>query len=63
MSLVNFDPVSRATALDVLNSQFMEPLRVVPGNVSYSPSDDVRSFTAFSNCIEETAPGTTYSGE
>jgi hypothetical protein len=47
MSLVSFDPVSRATFLDVLNSPFMEPLRE-DGRVSYSPFDDVRSFTAFS---------------
>lgn len=45
-SLVHFDPDVRATALDVLNSDFFAPLTESP-NASYRSCDDVRSFTAF----------------
>lgn len=45
-SLVHFDPDVRATALDVLNSDFFAPLTEL-SNTSYESCDDVRSFTAF----------------
>ena len=45
-SLVHFDPDTRATALDVLNSDFFAPLAEQP-NTTYRSCDDVRSFTAF----------------
>lgn len=50
MSLVDFDPQSRASGLDVLNSTFMEPLREGPTNSikSYKENDKVYSFTALS---------------
>jgi serine/threonine protein kinase len=46
LSLVDFNPQTRATALDVLNSEFMAPLRETSG-ATYSEDDDVSSFTAF----------------
>mmetsp|Transcript_56026 Transcript_56026/g.135577 ORF Transcript_56026/g.135577 Transcript_56026/m.135577 type:complete len:1555 (+) Transcript_56026:355-5019(+) len=46
LSLVDFNPETRATALDVLNSDFMAPLRELNGT-TYSFDDDVTSFTAF----------------
>lgn len=47
--LVSFDPNKRFTALDVMNSQFMMPLREPPGGLhQYSEEDDVRNFTSFS---------------
>jgi serine/threonine protein kinase len=49
LSLVKFNPLSRASALDVLNSSFMESLREIPyGDNSYKDEDEVLSFTAFS---------------
>lgn len=45
-SLVDFDPEKRATALEVLNSEFFTPLIEAPG-VLYRSCDDVRSYTAF----------------
>lgn len=49
MSLVNFDPQYRASALNVLNSDFMAPLREIPND---GPCDngqaEVFSYTAFS---------------
>ena len=47
LSLVSFDPDKRATAIDMLNSEFFEPLAEIPGT-RYRDSDDVRSFMAFS---------------
>lgn len=48
--LCNFDPTIRATAMDVLNSQFMDSLREQQGWMrnDYDPSADVRSFLSFS---------------
>jgi serine/threonine protein kinase len=43
-SLVSFDPDNRFTALDAMNSVFMEPLREPSGHV-YAPDDDVRTYT------------------
>ena len=43
-SLVSFDPDSRFTALDAMNSVFMEPLREPSGQL-YGPEDDVRTYT------------------
>jgi serine/threonine protein kinase len=51
LHLCCFDPAKRASALDVLNSRFMEPLREAPGSVcppSYSPDDTVYTYSAFS---------------
>jgi len=49
LSLVKFDPQSRASALDVLNSSFMASLREIPnGDNYYKEEDEVLSFTAFS---------------
>ena len=49
LSLVKFDPQSRASALDVLNSSFMASLRETPnGDNCYKDEDEVLSFTAFS---------------
>ena len=45
-SLVEFDSSKRATALDVLNSDFFAPLTEVPGT-QYRQIDDVRSYSAF----------------
>lgn len=47
LSLVCFDPDKRATALDVLNSEFFDPLTEMP-STTYGECDDVRSFLAFS---------------
>jgi len=50
LSLVQFNPQSRASALDVLNSPFMAPLREIPNEnqgCDYG-EDEVVSFTAFS---------------
>jgi serine/threonine protein kinase len=47
MSLVTFDPDKRATALEVLNSDFFAPLTEVTG-ARYRTGDDVHSYTAFS---------------
>ncbi|KAG7361353.1 protein kinase domain containing protein [Nitzschia inconspicua] len=46
-SLVQFNPDERASALDVLNSSFMVPLREMEG-CEYSEDDEVMSFTALS---------------
>jgi hypothetical protein len=48
LSLVSFDPQTRATALDVLNSSFMEPLRESPESIEYCAEDEVYSYMAFS---------------
>lgn len=49
LSLVGFDPATRYTAMDVMNSGFMEPLRETHAGVDqYSQNDDVRTFTSFS---------------
>ena len=49
MSLVRFNPQNRASALDVLNSAFMAPLREIPNDDRhYNDHDEVLSFTAFS---------------
>eukprot|EP00934_Nitzschia_sp_Nitz4_P000802 Nitzschia sp. Nitz4//scaffold39_size137210//25365//29046//NITZ4_003189-RA/size137210-processed-gene-0.85-mRNA-1//1//CDS//3329550353//802//frame0 len=46
--LVAFDPDKRLSALDVLNSNFMLPLRESPGGIDqYGSDDDVRSFMSF----------------
>mmetsp|Transcript_3999 Transcript_3999/g.10462 ORF Transcript_3999/g.10462 Transcript_3999/m.10462 type:complete len:1482 (-) Transcript_3999:1127-5572(-) len=49
LSLVRFEPQHRASALDVLNSNFMSPLREMPNDSQcYSSQAEVLSFTAFS---------------
>jgi serine/threonine protein kinase len=48
LSLVSFDPQSRATALDVLNSPFFTPLRETGENAEYGEQDHVLSYNAFS---------------
>mmetsp|Transcript_18101 Transcript_18101/g.28074 ORF Transcript_18101/g.28074 Transcript_18101/m.28074 type:complete len:1449 (+) Transcript_18101:325-4671(+) len=48
LKLVCFDPQERASALDVLNSSFMIPLREASGQVSHCENDEVLSYTAFS---------------
>ena len=50
LSLVQFNPQVRASALDVLNSSFMAPLRETSNeNQGYDDgNDEVLSFTAFS---------------
>ena len=47
-SLVSFDPRSRASALDVLNSPFMTPLREQEGESQYNENDEVLTYNAFS---------------
>lgn len=47
-SLLSFDPQTRSTALDVLNSLFMAPLRESSGGERYSEEDEVYSYKAFS---------------
>jgi hypothetical protein len=47
LSLVHFNPQHRASAIDVLNSPFMAPLREMEG-IEYSQEDEVMSFTALS---------------
>jgi len=49
-SLVTFDPDQRATTLDVLNSDFFEPLKEAPATF-YNTCDDIRSFTAFATYV------------
>lgn len=51
LSLVQFNPDERATALEVLNSSFMAPLREMEG-CEYSTDDKVMSFTALSTQSE-----------
>lgn len=46
-SLVKFNPEERASALDVLNSSFMVPLREMEG-CEYSEDDEIMSYTALS---------------
>lgn len=46
LSLCAFDPRLRATAMNVLNSTFMEDLREAPGT-EYSEGELVRSYTSF----------------
>ena len=46
--LCSFDPATRLTAIEVLNSPFMMNLREPAGGVTYDPEDSVSSFTAFS---------------
>lgn len=48
LSLVHFNPFRRATALDVLNSTFMTPLRDISSESYNSESDEVLSYTTFS---------------
>ena len=49
MSLVKFDPQYRASALNVLNSDFMAPLREIPdGSPCDNGQTEVFSYTAFS---------------
>lgn len=47
-SLVSFDPQTRASALDVLNSPFMTPLREEEEDSLYSDNDEVLTYNAFS---------------
>jgi serine/threonine protein kinase len=47
LQLCTFDPFIRATAMDVLNSKFMEELREQPG-ICYDPSFNVQSYLSFS---------------
>mmetsp|Transcript_487 Transcript_487/g.769 ORF Transcript_487/g.769 Transcript_487/m.769 type:complete len:1375 (-) Transcript_487:1532-5656(-) len=48
LSLVSFDPQTRASALDVLNSPFMTPLREEEEESQYSEDDEVLTYNAFS---------------
>ncbi len=49
MSLVRFDPQYRKSALDVLNSDFMAPLREIANDATCSTGQaEVFSYTAFS---------------
>jgi hypothetical protein len=45
---VSFDAQSRASALDVMNSPFMTPLRETGENPEYGKDDEVFSYSAFS---------------
>ena len=47
LSLVSFDPKTRATPLDVINSRFMAEL-IEDESVFYYEHDMVKSFTAYS---------------
>lgn len=47
-SLVSLDPQNRATALDVLNSSLMTPLRENDSNMLYSDEDEVFCYNSFS---------------
>jgi serine/threonine protein kinase len=47
LHLCSFNPATRASAMDVLNSKFMENLRERPGDET-SLADEVYSYTAFS---------------
>jgi hypothetical protein len=54
MSLVSFDPEKRATASDVLNSCFMEPLREAAGEMLYNPDDTIliqRHIISYCTCF------------
>jgi serine/threonine protein kinase len=46
LSLVSFDPSTRATPLDAINSNFFAPLREEDGTDMYGPSDQIKSFMA-----------------
>lgn len=46
--LCSFDPDKRASAMDVLNSSFMEELREPSSGAAYGVDDTVYSYTAFS---------------
>ena len=46
LGLCSFDPKTRATAMNVLNSPFMEGLREAPGTV-YTSGEMVRSYNSF----------------
>ena len=46
LSLVSFDPSTRATPLDAINSNFFAPLREEDGMDMYGPSDQIKSFMA-----------------
>ncbi len=49
MSLVQFDTQNRKSALDVLNSEFMAPLREIPNDTPCITSQaEIFSYTAFS---------------
>jgi serine/threonine protein kinase len=52
LSLVHFNPLRRASALDVLNSTFMTPLREISteGASHYTENDEVLSYTTLSTC-------------
>ena len=46
LSLVSFDPTTRATPLDAINSAFFGALREEDGMDMYGPSDEIKSFMA-----------------
>ena len=48
LRLCSFDPTTRATAMEVLNSPFMRNLIESPEGPSFGPDDTVYSYTAFS---------------
>jgi len=48
LSLVSLDPQNRASALDVLNSSLMTPLRENDSNMFSSEEDEVFCYNAFS---------------
>lgn len=48
LRLCSFDPSTRASAIEVLNSTFMVNLREPEGGVTYTPEDTVFSFNSFS---------------
>ena len=51
LSLVSFDPSTRATPLDAINSNFFAPLREEDGMDMYGPSDQIKSFMAMGYAI------------
>jgi len=46
LSLVSFDPSTRATPLDAINSNFFVPLREEDGMCMHGPSDTIKSYMA-----------------
>ena len=67
LRLCSFDPTTRATAMDVLQSPFMEGLRETPGT-AYTSGETVRSYYKFVNdeendsCVDDSGNGNGGSG-
>jgi len=47
LSLVNFDPLHRATPLDVINSSFMKPLREANDGINFTNNCNVHSYMKY----------------